>query len=75
MITITATEFKTNFGKYLELGSKETILVTKNGKLLTTLNPPKVDFFDDFFDELIGICDESKADLSDPRIAHMLGKL
>ena len=75
MCVITATEFKTNFGKYLELGTKEEITVTKNGKVMFTTTPRKTDYFDEFFDELTGICDESKADLSDPRIAHMLGKL
>ena len=37
MCTITATEFKENFGKYLELGRKEDILVTKNGKPLVRI--------------------------------------
>ena len=32
MLQITATEFKTNFGKYLALLSKETIIITKNNK-------------------------------------------
>ena len=29
---VTATEFKTNFGKYLDLISKEDIFITRNGK-------------------------------------------
>ena len=32
MLRITATEFKTNFGKYLALLSTETIIITKNRK-------------------------------------------
>jgi len=32
MLQITATEFKSNFGKYLALLSKETIIITKNKK-------------------------------------------
>ncbi len=32
MCEITATEFKTNFGKYLELAQKEQIVVTVRGK-------------------------------------------
>lgn len=33
-MTITATEFKTNFGKYLDLVSREDIYVTKNGNIV-----------------------------------------
>ena len=33
-MTITATEFKTNFGKYLDMVSREDIYVTKNGKTI-----------------------------------------
>ena len=32
---VTATEFKTNFGKYLELIAKEDVFITRNGKILT----------------------------------------
>lgn len=75
MCTITATEFKTNFGKYLKLASKEEISITKNGKIIATMSPPKTDEWDDFFEEFVGIAKEEDADLNDPRIAHMLGKL
>ena len=37
---VTATEFKTNFGKYLELISKEDIFITKNGKTIAKLVDP-----------------------------------
>jgi len=42
---ITATELKTNIGKYLSLASKEDIIITKNGKSiakLTNINEDKV---------------------------------
>ena len=32
MLKITATEFKSNFGKYLDLLNTETIIITKNNK-------------------------------------------
>ena len=32
MLQITATEFKSNFGKYLAMLSNETIIITKNKK-------------------------------------------
>lgn len=31
---VTATEFKTNFGKYLDMLSSEDIFITRNGKQL-----------------------------------------
>jgi len=39
-MTITATEFKTNFSKYLSLASEEDIHITKNGKEMATLTSP-----------------------------------
>lgn len=37
---VTATEFKSNFGKYLELIKKEDIFITKNGKTVAkVINP------------------------------------
>mgnify|MGYP003327852559 CR=1 FL=1 len=41
MCTITATEFKTNFGKYLKLGQTEPIQVTSRGKVVFETVPPK----------------------------------
>ena len=40
---ITATEFKTNLGKYLELVLTEDILITKNGKVIAQLTQPQLD--------------------------------
>lgn len=37
---ITATEFKTNFGKYLEIVKDEDIFITKNGKIIAQLSTP-----------------------------------
>ena len=39
MHTITATEFKENFGKYVILGQKERIEVTLRGKHIFTIVP------------------------------------
>ena len=38
----TATEFKANFGKYLELITKEDILITRNGKTVAKVVNPQV---------------------------------
>ena len=53
MIQVTATDFKTNFGKYLNLVSKEEIHITKNGvdvAILVALKPPP-----SVVDELLGV--------------------
>ena len=39
-MTITATEFKTNFGKYLSMAREEDIYITKNGKRVAKLTNP-----------------------------------
>ena len=40
-MTITATEFKSNLGKYLEMVPDEDILITKNGKIIAQLSKPQ----------------------------------
>lgn len=41
MCTITTTEFKNNFGKYIELGQREEIKVVKRGQVIFTIVPEK----------------------------------
>ncbi len=43
---VTATEFKTNFGKYLDMISKEDIFITKNGKTIAKVINPQVSAVD-----------------------------
>ena len=40
-MTITATELKTNLGKYLEIVQNEEIIITKNGKEIARLTRPE----------------------------------
>lgn len=42
-MSITATEFKTNFSKYLLLAATEDILITRNGKTIAKLTNPNRD--------------------------------
>lgn len=42
-MTVTATEFKMNFGKYLELSSVEDIFITKNNKTVARVCNPRND--------------------------------
>ena len=39
---VTATEFKQNFGKYLEMAMKQDIFITKKGKNIARLTSPTV---------------------------------
>ena len=41
MCTVTATEFKRQFGKYIELGQKEEIQVTLRGRVIFTIVPER----------------------------------
>lgn len=43
---VTATEFKTNFGKYLELIAKEDIFITRNGKTVAKVVNPQISAVD-----------------------------
>ncbi len=45
-MVVTATEFKTNFGKYLDLLVNEDIFITKNGKTIAKVVNPNVSAVD-----------------------------
>jgi len=72
MIQVTATDFKTNFGKYLNLVNKEEIHITKNGvevAILVSPNPlPSV------VDDLLGVIPDDnytvKQARQERRLAH-----
>lgn len=53
-IIITATEFKTNLGKHLDLAGKQDILITMNGKLIARLTSPGMNKLA-ALDRLVGI--------------------
>lgn len=42
-MSITATEFKLNLGKYLQLAESEDIFITRNGKVVAKLSNPNAD--------------------------------
>lgn len=54
---VTATEFKTNLGKYLELATTQDIFITKNGKNIARLTNPSVDKLA-VLDRLVGVVPE-----------------
>ena len=43
---VTATECKTNFGKYLDMLTKEDIFITRNGKTIAKVINPQVSAVD-----------------------------
>ena len=51
---VTATEFKTNLGKYLEMATSQDIFITKNGKSIARLTSPAVNKLA-LLDDLVGI--------------------
>jgi len=65
-LIITATELKTNIGKYLRLAETQDIIVTKNNKpivKITSLCENKVDILND----LVGIAKDNGYTLDDAR--------
>lgn len=57
---ITATEFKTNLGKYLEIAASQDIFITKNGKNIARLTSPAVNKLT-LLDDLVGIVPQETA--------------
>ena len=51
---VTATEFKNNLGKYLEMATSQDIFITKNGKSIARLTSPAVNKLA-LLDGLVGI--------------------
>ena len=54
MCTITATELKTNFGKYMSLAQKEEVQVTHRGNVIFTMVPNNIKLMDEW-EKLFGI--------------------
>ena len=48
MHTITIDELERNFDKYIELGQKEVIEVTKNNRIIFTIVPQKIKAYEAF---------------------------
>ena len=61
-MTVTATDFKTNLGKYLEIVSSEDIFITKNGKVIAQLSKPQTNKIS-ALRSLVGIA-ESESEVS-----------
>ena len=68
VMCITATEFKKNLGKYLELGETQEILIMKNGRVRTRLVPVSIDV-KEALDSLCGIL-PADADLDKAKLEY-----
>ena len=58
---VTATEFKTNLGKYLELVSQQDIYITKNGKSIARVTSP-IAGKAEILDSLVGVISDTDLD-------------
>ena len=61
MIQITATDLKSNLGKYLSLVWNEDIYITKNGKEIAVLTAPKERY--SWVDDIAGIIPNADIDV------------
>ena len=66
IMCITVTEFKSNLGKYLELGETTEILIMKNGRVKTRLVPASIDV-DRVLDEIAGCVKGDGSSLEDAK--------
>ena len=57
---VTATELKTNLGKYLEMAMSQDIFITKNGKSIARFTSPAVNKLA-LLDDLVGIAPKDQA--------------
>jgi len=67
---VTATEFKSNMGKYLSMASRQDIYITKNGQRIAKLTSPSADRVA-MLDSLVGIASEQKLSLDDIRTERL----
>ena len=72
---VTATEFKINLGKYLEMVLSEDILITKNGKPVAKLINPNISSVDSIAGVLSGKVPEEldRHSLREERLAKYAG--
>ena len=68
---ITATELKTNIGRYLDAASNEDVFISRKGKIIAKISNPAKDKVA-LLDELAGIADNvslSAGEIRDQRLA------
>ena len=70
-MTVTATEAKANFGKYLKISAFEDVFITKNGVVISKLTKPEFDR-NELLDSLLGIIssEPSEDDIKEERLSR-----
>jgi antitoxin (DNA-binding transcriptional repressor) of toxin-antitoxin stability system len=63
---VTATEFKTNFGRYLDTVTREDIYVSRKGKVIAKISSPANEKLA-MLDSIVGIAGGMDISLSDAR--------
>ena len=63
---VTATEFKSNLGKYLDMVATQDVYITKNGKNIARLTSPSTNKLA-VLDELVGVASQS-ADMDEDTV-------
>lgn len=66
---VTATEFKTNFGKYLDMIAKEDIFITRNGKTIAKVVNPQISAVDSLRGMLKDVPDIDPDSLREERLS------
>ena len=68
--TITATEFKKNLGKYMQLALDEDVYITKNGTILVKMSNPNKDKVD-ILNSLVGIAADNNMTMDEIKAARL----
>ena len=69
-MTITATEFKKNLGKYMQLALTEDIYVTKNGNVFVKMSNPNKDKVD-ILNSLVGVAADYPMTMDEIKAARL----
>ena len=70
IMVVTATQFKSNMGHYLEAVSNDDFFITKNGKIVAKLSSPVQDK-QDLLDSLVGITAAKPVSLAEAKKARL----
>jgi len=73
MPVVTATEFKTNLGHYLDAVAEEDVIITRQGKVAARLSDPGRDRVS-ILSGLVGIIPETAMTAKEARAARLAGE-
>lgn len=70
MAVVTATEFKTNLGHYLDMASQQDVFITRQGKVAARLSAPAREKLA-LLDELVGIASATSLTAEEARAERL----